>query len=262
MLFKQLDFIYTCFKLNFKTAMEYRLSFLGQMGAMIINDLFWILFWYIFFGKISAVRGWEFKDVLLLFSMSAFAFGVSSGIFANRREIARLIEEGGLDFYLTLPKDPLLHILLGRISISSLGDLVFAFGLVIAVKGLAPLFLLRFIGAGILAGIILTAFSVTVHSFTFFTGRGTGFANFMIETILCFSMYPLKIFEGFAKILLFTVIPAAFISTIPVSMVTDFTWKKFLIMTGIAILSVVISRMVFFYGLKRYTSGNLITARL
>ncbi|MEQ8186440.1 MAG: ABC-2 family transporter protein [Candidatus Eremiobacterota bacterium] len=262
MLIKQLDFIYTCFKLNFKTALEYRLSFLGQMFAMVINDIFWIIFWYIFFGKISAVRGWEFKDVLMLFGMSAFAFGISSGLFANRREIARLIEEGGLDFYLTLPKDPLLHILLGKISISSLGDLVFSIALVIAVKGLAPLFLLRFILAGILAGIILTAFSVTVHSFTFFTGRGSGFANFMIETILCFSMYPLKIFDGIAKILLFTVIPAAFISTIPVSIVKDFTWEKFFILAGVAIVSVVISRMVFFYGLKRYTSGNLISARL
>lgn len=238
------------------------MSFLGQMFAMVINDIFWIIFWYIFFGKVSTVKGWEFKDVLLLFAMSAFAFGISSGLFANRREIARLIEEGGLDFYLTLPKDPLLNILLGKISMSSLGDILFGTGIVIVLKGFDPLSLLLFTLAGILAAIILTCFSVTVHSFTFFTGRGSGFANLMIETILCFSMYPLKIFDGMAKILLFTVIPAAFISTIPVSIVKDFTWEKFFILAGVAIVSVVISRMVFFYGLKRYTSGNLISARL
>jgi len=262
MLFKQLDFIYTCFKLNFKTAMEYRLSFLGQMGAMIINDLFWILFWYIFFGKISAVKGWEFKDVLLLFAMSAFAFGVSSGIFANRREIARLIEEGGLDFYLVLPKDPLLNILLGRFSMSAMGDLLFGLIILFMVEGFRIESLIKFILAGTFAGLILCSFSVTVHSLTFFIKRGTGFAKLMIEAIVCFSTYPITLFEGMAKIALFTLLPAAFISAIPVSIVKDFTWEKVFIMAGVTLGAILISRFVFYTGLRRYTSGNLISARL
>jgi len=50
---KYLEFILTSFKMNLKTAMEYRLSFLGQALGMVINDIFWLIFWYIFFTKIK-----------------------------------------------------------------------------------------------------------------------------------------------------------------------------------------------------------------
>ena len=259
---KYLEFIYTSFKLNLKTAIEYRLSFLGQFFGMIINDVFWLMFWYIFFSRIKDVKGWEFHDVILLFAMAAFAFGLSFGLLANSSSISTLIEEGGLDYYLVLPKDPLLNILLGRVSVSAMGDLVFGLIALVAVKGFSPLVIVKFIGAGILAGIILSSFTVTVHSLTFFIKRGNSLGKLIVEALLCFSTYPMALFQGTVKIFLFTLLPAGFISTFPVSIVKNFTWEKVLILAAVAVLFVLISRCVFYTGLKRYTSGNLITARL
>jgi len=259
---KYLEFILTSFKMNLKTAMEYRLSFLGQALGMVINDVFWLIFWYIFFTKIKDVKGWEFNDVILLFAMTAFSFGLSFGLFANSSNISTLIEEGGLDFYLVLPKDPLLNILLGRFSMSAIGDLLFGLIILFMVEGFRIEALSKFILAGTFAGLILCSFSVTVHSLTFFIKRGTGFAKLMVEAIVCFSTYPITLFEGMAKIALFTLLPAAFISAVPVSIVKDFTWEKVFIMAGVTLAAIIISRFVFYTGLRRYTSGNLITARL
>jgi len=259
---KYMAFIWASFKFNLKTAMEYRLSFLVQLMGMFLNDVFWMVFWYIFFLKTNEIRGWNFQDVLLLYSAVALAFGISYGLFANHNKLSQIIEEGGLDFYLTLPKDPLLSIIIGRISVPALGDIVFAMFIFFITQSFTPVRLILFIISGILSGLILLNFSIIINSMTFFTGRNSGLSAFILESLLCCSMYPIDIFRGFVKLLLFTLLPAAFISYVPVCIIKELNWNKIALLLIITVLFTCISRFTFYYGLKRYTSGNLITARL
>ena len=75
--------------------------------------------------------------------------------------------------------------------------------------------LIRFILATILGAIIFTAFMILVQSMAFWMGRVSNFSSFIFNAIITFGIYPITLFDNYAKLILFTVIPAAFIGAIP-----------------------------------------------
>ena len=103
---------------NLRAALEYRVSFLTGVLFMAINDGMWIVFWTLIFSRFPVLRGWELTDIVTMWAVVAAGFGLATGVFGNcRPEGARVIVEGRLDYHLALPKNPLLHYLLGSISV-------------------------------------------------------------------------------------------------------------------------------------------------
>src|SRR5262245_41848520 len=112
--------------LNLRAALEYRMSFITGVLFMAINDSMWIVFWALFFSRFRVVRGWNLNDIATMWAVIATGFGLATGVFGNSRpEGARVIVEGKLDYHLALPKNPLLHYLLGSISVPAWGDVLF-----------------------------------------------------------------------------------------------------------------------------------------
>ena len=64
------------------------------------------------------------------------------------------------------------------------------------------------------------------------------------------------------RVVLYTLIPAAFLSSIPAGLVRGFDWASLLGygLGGLAFL--LLARWVFYRGLRRYESGNLVAARI
>ena len=77
-----------------------------------------------------------------------------------------------------------------------------------------------------------------------------------------FATYPDGIFKGIAKILLFTVIPVGLSTYIPIRVLTEFNIYLTLLVLATTILLILISFLVFYRGLKRYSSSNLMIARI
>src|SRR5690554_7709035 len=75
---KYLSLLLRNVRLNLASAMEYRFSFWSQVLFMVLNNVFLLFFWWIFFANFQAVQGWGFKDILLLYALSAGACGLSS----------------------------------------------------------------------------------------------------------------------------------------------------------------------------------------
>jgi ABC-2 type transport system permease protein len=67
----------------------------------------------------------------------------------------------------------------------------------------------------------------------------------------------MNIFSGVVRLLLFTVVPAGFISFVPLQLLHQFTWQLLVGMAGFTLLFVAIAVGLFELGLKRYESGNL-----
>src|SRR5213594_4103103 len=99
-------------KANFLIALEYRVSFLTQAFGLLINDAMWVTFWWIYFTRFQVLgEGWRMEDVLGLWAVGAASFGWSVGFFGNTLRLAGMIAQGELDYYLALPKNVLLHVL-------------------------------------------------------------------------------------------------------------------------------------------------------
>jgi ABC-2 type transport system permease protein len=67
--------------------------------------------------------------------------------------------------------------------------------------------------------------------------------------------YPVDVFAGGAKLLAYTVVPAAFVSTVPARIIMDFDAGQALVLSAVAARVA----LVFRAGLRRYTSGAVWT---
>ena len=246
---------------NLMSAMAYRGAFLLQVFGMILNDAMLLFFWWLLFTRLPTLRGWTLTQVITLYGIVAFGFGAATVVCGNAFLVARIIVRGDLDYYLALPADPLVHLLVSRMSLPSWGDLVFGLLVfLIAAPGRwssLPLFLLL----GLLVGLIFVAFSVLVGSLAFWVGNADNLASQAINAMLTFSLYPVEIFPGAVQWLLYTLIPAALVGSLPAGLLSDFSWHRLGILVAFTAGIVLAARAVFRWGLRRYESGNLVTVR-
>jgi ABC-2 type transport system permease protein len=246
---------------NLMSAMAYRGAFVLQVAGMLLNDAMLLFFWWVLFNRLPTLRGWDLAGVMTLYGIVAFGFGVANVVCGNGFLVARVIASGDLDYYLALPADPLVHLLVSRMSLSAWGDILF--GLVVFLVaapgqwGSLPLFLLL----GLIAGLILVAFSVLVGSLAFWVGNADSLTAQAINALITFSLYPVEIFPGVVRVLLYFLIPAAFVGSIPAELLSDFDWGQLAMLVVFTAGIALAARGVFQWGLRRYESGNLVTLR-
>jgi ABC-2 type transport system permease protein len=247
---------------NLLAALEYRAAFFSQVVGMIINDAMWVTFWWIYFTRFDVLSGgWRVQDVLALWAIVAVAFGLCAGIFGNCIALAEIISKGKLDYYLALPKNVLLHVLVSRMDTTAWGDLVFGVGLFLVVLQPSPGQVALFLYLSLCAAVLLLGFNILWQSLAFWLGNAEGLGTQMWQALLSFATYPPALFSGMVKALLFTLLPAAFLSHIPVEMLRDPNLATLLVEAAVAFGVLLLSILVFYRGLRRYESGNMVVAR-
>lgn len=258
---KLLRFLGAYMKANLAMALEYRVSLLSQILGMFINDLLWIAFWVLYFTKFPVLREWTLEDVMVLWASVAFSAGLVFGLFANALRIPFLVVRGQLDFYLALPKNVLLHLLVSQIRPTNFGDLLFAPMVLIFMVEMTWTKAAIFVAASLLGSTVMLGFFVAVGSLVFYLGNAETISRQLLNTFMHFATYPTTIFDTGVKMILFTLVPAGFVSTLPVELVRQFSWSTFGQLLAGAILFLGLAVWVFNRGLKRYESGNLIMMR-
>ena len=242
----------------FRETLANRAGFVTQVLTMVVNDLAWVVFWVLFFHRVGELRGWDTSGVLLLQAALTTSGGIVLGFLANARSIGRLIAGGELDAALALPVRPLLHLLVRRVSTINLGDV--AFGLVLfAVAGNpTPTRTAVFAVCVVVSTVVLTGFLVACGSLAFFAGRDD-VGDLGFHSILLFGAYPIDIVGGSARLLLHTVIPAAFVAAVPAKLVDNFDAgiAAWFVIAAVAFATLAVT--VFQFGLRRYTSGAVWT---
>jgi ABC-2 type transport system permease protein len=251
-------FLLAYMRLNLAAAMEYRASFIAQSLGMVLNDFVFFLFWAIYFARFSDVGGWGMRDVALVWAVAAASIGLAVALLGNCTQLARLIVQGQLDYYLALPKAPLPHVLVSRMGLSGWGDLAFGV-LAYAVFGPRDLPSLGlYLVLVCCSMLVFASFMVIAGSLAFFIGSAEAASFQAFNAIVTFSVYPGAMFNGWIKVLIFTAIPAAFISHVPVQLLHAFDPLLFVGMLGFTAFSIGLASGVFRLGLRRYESGNLV----
>jgi len=252
------NFFKAIYRLEFKSALEYRWNFIFQSFGMLLQDAFWLIFWGLLIYKFQSINGWNFKSILYLNSIIALSYGITATFFGNSRRLALLIEQGQLDYYLTLPKKPLFHII-AKFRYSGIGDILF--GVILAFFCISLKQIPLFIILNICSCIIMISWSILFGSLPLYFGKFEKAAKVANESLLTIAFYPMGTYTSFVKFILMFVIPASFISGIPVQLLTNFNLNWFLGIIIFAIFIFVLSIIVFYKGLKRYESGNSMQMR-
>ncbi|MBI2940707.1 MAG: ABC-2 family transporter protein [Chloroflexi bacterium] len=256
-----LGFMWTYVKLNLSSAMEYRAAFVSQVVGMALNDAIMIVFWWLFFLRFPEVGGWQLADILRLWGVLAVAFGLATAVFGNCSRLPALIASGQLDYYLALPKDALLHVLVSRMSVSAWGDVTFGVVAFVAAGDLGVATMALFLVLSLTGCAIFTAYHVLVGSLAFWMGNAEAVGTQASGALVNFSTYPGSIFRGWVKILTFTLIPAALVGHVPVALTRRFDPLVFLGVVAFAVGIAALAVAVFRLGLRRYESGNRVTLR-
>jgi ABC-2 type transport system permease protein len=245
--------------MNVKAPMALRTTFLMQMFFMIANNLVFFTVWWIFFGKFKHVNGWGIQEIAAMYALSAASFGLCIVLGAGSRQIANKIMSGELDTFLVQPKNPLLHQVGSLSQPSGWGDLLSA-AFLLHYSGYATPTNLPFLALFVMSGaLIFLTTTVLVNSLAFWLGNIDQLTRQVTEFLITFSVYPQTIFPFYFKILLFTVLPAGFISYFPVEILKTGNLHWALGVLAAAAFFATLAHFVFFLGLKRYESGNLVS---
>jgi ABC-2 type transport system permease protein len=255
---RNLKFLLAVWQANLQSVMEYRVSFLTQVVGMMLNNFIYFAIWLIFFDRFKDVRGWGASDMYVTFGVLASAFGLVSLFFGNAFVLGDIINNGRLDYYLSLPRPVLLHAAASRMISSGMGDFTYGF-ISYAVSGQFTWNgLLRFMFGILLAAVVFASFLILVNSLAFWMGIVSSFTNLMVNAMLTFGIYPITLFDNYAKLILFTVIPAALMGALPAEFIRAFTWQTLaeLLLGAMILLGLAVT--VFRLGLRRYESGSAI----
>ncbi len=230
----------------------------SQMLVMGVNDVAWIAFWVLFFHRVGSLHGWDSQRILLLLAVLTTAGGITLGLLANARRLGTMAVEGELDAVLSLPVSPLGYLLLRRVEPTNLGDIVFGVALFATTGSPTIGRTAVFVGVVIAASTLMTGFLVLTGSLSFFLGRSES-GELGFHAILLLGSYPVDVFAGAAKVVLYTIVPAAFVSSVPAHLIDSFDVAEAIWLAVVATVFAFAGWFTFTIGLRRYTSGSVWT---
>jgi ABC-2 type transport system permease protein len=259
----ELIFIRALIAINWSSAMEYRAGFISQIVGMFLNNGVYFIFWIIFFDQFGGASGYDVQDIFLLFGVVATGFGLADIFAANTGyNMAYLIAQGRLDYYLALPRVLLLHVICSRMSVSALGDLAFGLFAFALAGWYRPIDFLLFGVAAIVSALIFVAFGILTGSLAFYFGSAQQVSRQATSAMLTFALYPGTLFSGASRFLLYTLIPAGFVGAMPVSLIQGRDPILLAAMIVAAVVFWVLAIVVFYAGLRRYESGSALNVNV
>lgn len=257
----QIKVVFLSVKYALMREMLNKTTFLMNIVFMLLNNASFIIQWIVLFSLKENVGGYTFKQVLLLWGFAAGTYGFSRFFFKRAFNLTDIINNGKLDSFLVQPKNVLISAITSDVEVSAIGDFIYGYIMLFVFGFTLPRFLL-FTLFMITGGLILTSITVILSSLSFWFQKADIIADTGNSLMVNFATYPDGIFKGIAKMLLFTLIPVGIVNYIPIQIMTEFNLSLTILIVGISILFVVLAFVIFYKGLKKYSSSNLMVARI
>lgn len=241
---------------NLRAAFSNPLQAVSQLALMVLNNLIFLLVWVLYFERFPELRGWGRADVAMLYGVTAFGFGLMVALAGGMRDLARTIVDGSLDVHLGRPRHPLPSLLMSRSVPAGFGDVASAFviWLWFAERSVSDLPLLVLLSLA--AGTVMTATTTAAQCVVFWWPGVLRLAEQFWEVILMITIYPQHVFGPAIRLVLFTVLPVAFMSQVPVEAIREGDPLKMLAVVLAAFVYGALAIAIFDRGLRRYQSGN------
>lgn len=244
-------------KNNVKSAFQNKTDAFVNVLMMLINNLaFFFMWWVIFEHKDNNINGWGIGEMALLYMAVNNGFGIFALFARGVQPLPEYIDNGTLDNYLASPRNPLFMIASSESTFANWGDLLTGI-LAFSFSGYANLktFGIMLI-VSMLCASLFFSYRLLMSSLAFFIKDSQRLGDNIFMAFITFASQPASIFTDWYKILFLTVIPAGFISFYPVELIKNFNLTDLSVMTGCCLFFFWIATKFFYFGLRRYSSGN------
>lgn len=250
--------------LNYKSLIAYKTSFILQVIGMAINNIGFLIVWYLFFQIFNDVNGWKYKEVLALYGFVAINFGLLFSFGKGLRKISHNITYGQLDRYLTIPKNILLNLIYSETDATAIGDLIFGIIMLTIYSFLSALSFQQIIiipFLQLISAVIFAGYLIVTQSIAFWLPNSEEISESLTEFIVGPSLYPNSAFTGNIRLFFIFFIPTLALGAIPTEIILNFSLQKVLLLLLLAGFWLTTAIFIFYLGLKRYESGNLVGSR-
>ena len=261
---RQLGIVGAYFAQFLKTRLVYRVDFVVDFAASLFAIGVQVATLGVLFGKVEALKGWTFDEVLFIYGFSLLPLGMFNLVSVNLYRFAeRYIADGNLDRVLLRPVHPLLQVLCESFNAAALNELALGVGIMgyagsrlgITYGPLDVVVLAVLIPS---AAFVYLAVFLGVTAVSFWHEDRMGLAP-PIYNVIRFARYPLTIYGRGVQIFLVFVLPFAWVAFMPATwFVGGLDIRRWALLTPlVAIVVMTLAHMVWRAGLRRYAStGN------
>ncbi len=240
-----------------RTSLMDRTNFILQSAGMVVNDVFFLILWYMFFAGFRRVGGWGLSDVALLIGLTMCVVALSGIVFGGYRDMAATILRGEIDALLTQPRTVLPRLLARESIPTAWGDLVMGIWMLFTFAGLSwsdvPLVLLC-LASGTT---VYVSSAVAYAGLAFWFAGARSFARDLTDFMLLFSSYPGNIYTGATKIVAYSLLPAGFVVLVPVSFLRAPSPATLGLLVVSALGYAAAATAIFQLGMRRYRQGKV-----
>jgi len=242
--------------------LEYRANFLTHVFLSVISVGWSVAGVSIFFLHTDHIGDWSFHEVLIVLGLFQMFIGlVDALITPNVQDFTEHLRLGTMDFILTKPLNSQFHASLRRINIWRLADALLGLGLILyAVAQLRAPFsfdrVLMFIALGVCAAIILYSLVMLLITSAFWFVQ----LENVMELLFTFyeaGRFPVTVFPAWVRALLTFVVPIAFVTTVPASVLLGRLGGEFVLYAiGVAAALFTASALFWRYAVRHYSSAS------
>ncbi len=247
---------------SFSKFFEFRFDFFMRILMDIIYYLIAISFFRILFLHTPSLGGWNEPQMMIFVAGYCMTDAINMTLFSNNLwHLPRFINKGDLDYYLLRPVSSLFFLTLRDFAANSLINLFCTFGILVwailrypeplAAAKILLFLLLIFNGSLLFCGI-----NMIMTMMAFFSHSGQGF-GFMAWSLMRFGERPDRIYQGWTRRILTTLLPFSLIASFPTRLlIEDLDVTTLLHLLGITILFFSMVVWLWNFSLRHYTSAS------
>ncbi|MEV0793010.1 ABC-2 family transporter protein [Kribbella sp. NPDC050459] len=240
-----------------RAQLQYRVNFWTTLMGGVAYQGTQLLFLGVLLGKFGLIGGWGFPEVAFVFAMRLASHALYVVPFGSLRLLDEMVRDGEFDRVLLRPVNPFLQLVTRWFPLMSLGDAMLGAGALIIFSWQAPIdwtgakvvyLLLAVVGGGLVETGIQTFFC----GLSFVATSTFSLRIFADTSITQFSGYPLTMFGRGVFYAFCTLVPMAFISFLPATVLLGRT-ADVPLPTWLTFLSPLAGAVVFVLGYSFFT---------
>ncbi len=242
--------------------LEYRANFLTHLLLSALGVGWSVAGVAIFFQHTDHIRDWSFHEVLIVLGLFQMFIGLIDALITpNLQDFSEHLRLGTMDFILTKPLNSQFHASLRRINVWRLADALLGLGLIVyAVLQLraSPSFdrVLMFTVLAMCAAVILYALIMLLITSAFWLVQLENVTE-LLFTFYEAGRFPVTIFPAWVRALLTFVVPIAFVTTVPASVLLGRLNAEFVLYAvGVSAILFTASVMYWRFAVRHYSSAS------
>jgi len=256
----QLKFLWISIFTHLKVSITSRTTFILTICITVLKQVLFLTGWRYFFEKYQAVAGWSFDHMLVMYGTACFGVGFVETFCYWIKELPNMIITSQIDNFLLQPKNIILNVSFSKGNASSVSEMITGI-IIISYSGFLLKALPTMITILTLSVLFFFALYLYLSSLAFFIHNAQDFIKELIQNAIILASQPMAAYQGLLKMLTFSLLPVALMSYFPIEFIRTGLWKNLyfsILGTGIFFM---IAWQLFYFGLKRYESGNLLIFR-